>query len=414
MVRPMNFGESEVALTGSPSPPSTGEKVGTKGLSLRELLANESLRQHEFPVTREKVYLAHAGVCPLPRRVGAAIAAYAQEATERDQELFVWTKLTHKTKELAARLVGAQPDEIALIGPTTVGLSAVATGFPLAPGDNVLVYADDYPSNVYPWLALETRSVEVRKLQIDKLGVITAERVLAQTDARTRLVALASAHFISGYRIDLETIGGALRERDIAFCLDAIQTLGAFETSARAVDYLAADAHKWLLGPCAAGIFFARAERQAQLQPAAYGWNNILCPNYVAQSELVFRKGAQKFEAGTANLLGMVGLAAALELLLEVGVADIAAELQRKYAWFAPALREKGYQLLNAGEPLSRQSGIFSIYRPGESLQPLHRKLEQAHVITSLRTDRLGQQYVRMSPHFYNTDAELTRVLELL
>src|SRR5262249_12549109 len=154
-----------------------------------------------------------------------------------------------------------------------------------------------------------------------------------QVDENTRLVALASCHFISGYRIDFPAIGKFLRDRNILFCLDAIQTLGAFTTTVENVDMLAADAHKWLLGPCGAGVMFVRSAIQEQLSPPVYGWNNVRCPNYVAQEQIVFRKGSQKYEAGTHNLLGIVGLVAAMGLIMELGVGNIARELLRKRAW---------------------------------------------------------------------------------
>ena len=154
-------------------------------------------------------------------------------------------------------------------------MSFVAAGLNFRKGDNILVYYDDYPSNVYPWMALAERGVEVRLLNTRGLGVIRPQDVMGQVDENTRLVALASCHFISGYRIEHETIGKFLRERGILFCLDAIQTLGAFPTTVEHVDFLAADAHKWLLGPCGAGVLYVRREIQDRLNPPIYGWHNV-------------------------------------------------------------------------------------------------------------------------------------------
>jgi selenocysteine lyase/cysteine desulfurase len=134
----------------------------------------------------------------------------------------------------------------------------------------------------------------------------------------------------------------------------------------------------------------------------------------VAQEQLVFRSGSQKYEAGTHNLLGIVGLVAAMELILELGVENIARELLRKRAWLVPGLQAKGYAVLQADAPVENGSGIVSFHRPGTDLTALHRKLADAGVVTSLRADRTGQKYIRLSPHFYNTDAELERVLELI
>jgi len=382
-------------------------------MTLTELFVNEELRRSKFPVARDKVFLAHAGVCPLPSWVAEAIAECARQGMLGDQEAFVLHRL-NDARKLGAQLLNCQPEEVALVGPTSLALSFVAAGLNFRKHDNILIYHDDYPSNVYPWMALAERGVEVRLLNTRGLGVIRPQDVMGQVDENTRLVALASCHFVSGYRIDVQAIGKFLRERGILFCLDAIQTLGAFSTTVEHVDFLAADAHKWLLGPCGAGLLYVRRELQEKLNPPVYGWHNVRCPNFVAQERIVFRSGAAKYEAGTHNLLGLVGLIAAMELTLETGVENIAAELLRKRAWLVPALQAKGFTVLNAEAKKENASGIISFHQPGKELAPLHQKLADAGVVASLRADRQGQNYIRFSPHFYNTDAELQRTLELL
>jgi len=169
-----------------------------------------------------------------------------------------------------------------------------------------------------------------------------------------------------------------------------------------------------LLGPCGAGLMYVRGSLQGQLNPPVFGWNNVRCPDYVAQEQIVFRRGGQKYEAGTHNLLGIVGLVSALELIVEIGVEKIAQELLRKRAWLVPALQAKGYHVVCAETPEETRSCIISFFRPGHAPAALHQKLLEANIITSLRADRSGQKYIRLSPHFYNTDEELNRVLEML
>ena len=383
-------------------------------MTLPEILSSEPLRQQEFPVTRDHIFLAHAGVCPLPGRVSDAIRDYAALCTRGDQEALLPEQHIHRSRGLAARLLNAQPEEIAFIGPTSLALSFVAAGLDLKKNDTILIYFDDYPANVYPWTALAEGGVKVRFLHTRELGRIGSMDVMDHVDEQTRLVALSSCHFVSGYRIDLNAIGRALHQRNILFCVDAIQTLGAFPTTAEHIDFLAADAHKWLLGPCAAGIFYARKSLQDRLRPTAFGWHNVRCPGYVAQEEMVFRADARRYEAGSQNLLGLVGLNAALELVLEIGIENIAAELLRKRALLVPALKNKGYTVLNAEAPLANASGIVTFYRDGADLAAVYEKLEAANIITSLRSDRAGRKYLRLSPHFYNTDAELGDLLEML
>lgn len=382
-------------------------------MTITEILGNEELRRAEFPVAREKVFLGHAGVCPLPARVAEAVSHFAQKCTLDDQEASVPPSLVRETRQFAAQLLGCQSEEIALVGPTTLGLSLVANGLPFRKRDNIVIYFDDYPSNVYPWMALAEKGVEVRLLNVKQLGRIRAADVLGQVDEQTRLVALASCHFISGWRIDLKAIGEGLRQRNILFCVDGIQTVGAFPTPLECVDFLAADSHKWMLGPVGAGILFVKRDLQEKLRPSVLGWHNVRSPNYVAQEIIEFRGDARRYEAGSANLLGIAGLRAALQLILEVGVESIAAELLRKRNWLLAALQAKGWEILQGDAPAAHASGILSLHHLNEDVAALHAKLLASGIVTSLRADRSGRKYLRLSPHFYNTDAELQRAVEM-
>lgn len=383
-------------------------------MTLQELHSNEELRNFEFPVTRHKIYLAHAGVCALPRRVSQAISEYAAGCTEADQEVVLPGAWLRDLRVLAASVIHSQPEEIAFVGPTSLGLSFVAAGLNISRHEHVLLYADDYPSNVYPWVSLEKRGAGVRYLNVRELGLIRPRDVFAQLDENTRLVALSSCHFLAGYRIALEEIGAYLRERNILFCVDAIQTIGAFATPAHSADFMAADAHKWMLGPCAAGILYVRREIQDRLAPVVHGWHNIRSPNYVAQEELVYKPDARRYEAGTHNILGLVGLRAGLELIQEIGLEEISRDLLRKRAWLLPALQEKGYQVLQGDAPPENSGPMIAFTHPEKDIAEIHAKLEHARVITSLRADRVGRRYIRLAPHFYNTNAELERTLALL
>lgn len=383
-------------------------------MTLAELQSNEELRHHEFPVTRQKIYLAHAAVCALPRRVHEAISSYTQAATLTDQEFVFPPAWLRETRQLAASFLGVKLEEVAFVGPTSNALSMVAAGLTLKRNQNVVVYQDDYPSNVYPWMTLADRGVEVRYLNIREFGVIRPRDIIGQVDENTRLVALASCHFLAGYRLDLDAIGQYLRERNILFCVDAIQTLGAFPTNLQYVDFAAADAHKWLLGPCAAGLMYVRKEVQDDLRPTAQGWHNVRCPNYVTQEKIEYKSDARRYEAGSHNLLGIVALRASMELLLEIGLENIGRELLRKRAWFIPELQSKGYTVLQAGTGPQNSGGIITFFKPGIDIAALHARLEENHIVTSLRADRQNQRYLRLSPHFYNTDPELHRLLDLL
>ena len=383
-------------------------------MTIEQIQADEALRLREFPVARETAYLAHAAVCPLPACARDAVSDYAAACTGGDQEDFVPANLLRDTRQLAANLLGAELREIALVGPTSLGLSFIAQGIDWQPGDNIIVHGDDYPSNVYPWMALAKKGVELKRLEPSAPGRIEPEDVFELIDSRTRMAALASCHYVSGYRIDIGTIGRELRSRGILFCVDGIQTVGAFPTPVEHVDFLAADAHKWMLGPCSAGILYVKREMQDRLKPVVQGWHNLSCPDFIAQETLDYKPDARRYEAGTANLLGIVGHHASLQLLDALGLAKIAADLLAKRRWLVPELLAKGCDVLHADLPEANASGIVAFSKPGEDMAALQARLAQADVTVSLRVMRDGSKLIRLSPHFYNTPAELYRPLEAL
>jgi selenocysteine lyase/cysteine desulfurase len=383
-------------------------------LTIQNLYSEEQLRTREFPVVNSKIFLAHAAVSPLPKRVADSIVDYATKSQYADQELEFGSDRIRTIRELAATLIGAQKEEIALIGPTSLGLSIVAGGIKFEPCDNVLIYFDDYPSNVYPWIALESKGVKVRKIATRFIGKIETDEVLSQIDNQTRLVALSSCHFLSGWRIDIDQIGAELRKRGILFCLDAIQTLGAFPISVENVDFLAADAHKWLLGPCGAGIFYVRRDLQERLSPLLFGWHNVRCPNFIPQDKISFPPGARKYEPGTMSLGLLAGLQAALELITEVGVENITRELLKKRKFIIEQLKQRDFKILCPDSSEKNSSAIISFYKENLDIPVLHRFLIDNRIITSLRTDRQGNKYIRLSPHFYNTQTEIEHFFDVL
>ncbi len=380
-----------------------------------QLPAEERARREAFPVCRNSIFLAHAGVTALPRVVGEAMAQYAMAACRQQQEFSEVLRDIRATRELAARLIGARWEEIALLGPTSLGLSLFANGIDWKAGDEMVCYADDYPANVYPWLDLERRGVVVRRLRTGRPGEITPDLVAGALTERTRLVALASCHFFSGYRLDVEAIGALLHSRGILFALDAIQTLGAFSLDVvRAhVDLLSADAHKWLLGPMAMGIVYVAERHFERVRPTLLGAWNVQCPKFQAQDTIEFVPTARRYEPGVLNTSGVYGMKAALELLLNEGVDRISARLLELKALLLRELEAKGFE---ATGPVAgpHASGITTVSHPRSPASALFKALEAEGVVASLRHDREGKEYLRFSPHFYNTSEEVLRVSEVL
>jgi selenocysteine lyase/cysteine desulfurase len=400
-------------------------------VTLEEVTQNEALRHQEFPVTAEQIFMAHAGVSPLPRCAAEGIREFLDTATRHAQENARVVLRLQQTREVAAQLLNAQPDEISLIGPTSLGLSLVAAGLTWREGDEVVYYPDDYPANVYPWAALRAKGVNPVPLQPEDYGVITWSTVKRALSARTRLVALASCHYLSGHRIPLAVIGQELHKRGILFCVDGIQSVGAFPTPVDGVDFLSADSHKWMLGPCGAGIFYVSARTRDQLNPILLGAGNVHSPDFLAQDTLEFPHSYRKYEPGAPNLVGLCGMRAAMCLLQAWGIERIAERLLQLRRHLVEHLHRLGFVLFperwnertriqvnaerieNDGDAWN-PSAIVSAYHPNKDMEALFESLREARIIVSLRKTRMNRLVLRFSPHAYNTEDEIDAVADVL
>jgi cysteine desulfurase / selenocysteine lyase len=377
------------------------------------LFPDEAERRRLFPVTASKIFLAHAAVTALPAPVADAMCGHVRAGSAQPQEFDAVLRDIKDTRRLCAQFIGARPEEIALLGPTSLGLSLFANGLAWEAGDEVVCYADDYPANVYPWIDLRRRGVVVRYLEPEQPGQITPELVRAALTKKTRLVALASAHFFSGYRLDVDAIGRLLRERGVLFSLDAIQTLGAFPLSVEHVDFLSADAHKWMLGPVAAGIVYVKEEHFERCRPTLLGAWNVYSPHFITQDEVRFVPTAQRYEPGVLNTPGIYGMKAGIEMFLHHGMDRIAARVLELKAHLVAGLEARGFQIMGPATG-GAASGITTVSHPDRPAPELFGRLEKAGVVASLRYDRQRRSYLRFSPHFYNTEAEIDRALAVL
>ncbi|HEY5707023.1 MAG TPA: aminotransferase class V-fold PLP-dependent enzyme [Terrimicrobiaceae bacterium] len=376
--------------------------------------SSEAERLERFPVARRQIFVAHAGVTPLPKCAADAMISQIQASCEDHQEFGEVFRDIERTRKLCADLIGADKSEIALLGPTSLGLSLFANGIAWREGDEIVCYYDDYPSNVYPWMALAEEGVRIRHLRPEKPGRITPELVRQELSARTRLVALASCHYLSGWRIDVDTIGALLHDRGVLFSVDAIQTLGAFPISVRFVDFLSADAHKWMLGPMAIGIVYVAKRNFELCRPTLLGAWNVHSPQFLAQAPMKFHETAQRYEPGVLNVTGVYGMKASLAMLQAEGSDAVSSAILDVRDHLHGLLEEMGFEFLSppCNEPL--RSGIVTARHPQLASSVLFSALEKERITASLRMERKGKEWLRFSPHFYNTRAEMERIAEVL
>ncbi|HUP47640.1 MAG TPA: aminotransferase class V-fold PLP-dependent enzyme [Thermoanaerobaculia bacterium] len=365
-----------------------------------------------FPVTRNLVYLNHAAVGPLSTPAFEAMQKHA--ADQRDFGAAHWKEWYAEYERLraaAARLIGADAGEIAILKNTSEGLSFVAEGLDWQVGENVVTTDLEFPSNFTPWKNLEKRGVECRVVE-SREGVYEPGDVERLIDGKTRIVTVSSVAFHNGFAPDLDAIGAICERRGVLFCVDAIQSLGALPVDVRRsrIAFLAADGHKWLCGPEGAAIFYAAMEHRHRLRVLEYGWTNVERRGGTflgCSTDLL--PDARRFEAGSLNTNGVYGLRAAVDLILETGLETIAPEVIRIATLLAERLERAGFTI---GSPRPIRSGIVAAIPPNvepASLLRIHRRLEEAGVICAPREGML-----RFSPHFYNDESDVARVLDVV
>jgi cysteine desulfurase / selenocysteine lyase len=368
----------------------------------------------EMPVVRKWAYFDHAAVAPLPAPAAEAIAAWAREAAEEGDTAWPrWAQRVEEVRRTAAAMIGAAPEEIALIPNTTAGVNFVAEGFPWEAGDNVVTLANEFPTNQYPWMNLAARGVETRRVEAPG-GVVDLNRVAEACDERTRIVSLSWVGYASGWRINVPEAAEMIHDRGALFFLDAIQGLGVFPLDVRAdgVDFLAADGHKWLLGPEGAGLFFVRREHLDLLRPMNVGWHSVRHWTDYSHIELSLRPEAARYEGGSQNMAGVMGLGASLDLLTKAGAGPHASPVAERVLDIAGLacrrLEEAGAEIVSRRDA-EHASGIVSFQLPGRDLKVERKRLLEAGVVVSHRGGNL-----RLSPHAYNDEEDVERLIGAL
>jgi cysteine desulfurase/selenocysteine lyase len=366
--------------------------------------------RNEFPVTRRWAFLDHAAVAPISGRAQQAIVDWAADMADNgDVHEARWVQRVEAVRRLAGQLLHADPLDIAFIKNTSEGIGIVAEGFPWRPGDNLITASEEYPANVYPWMNLAGRGVEVRSLATrDRRLWLDDLRTLI--DQRTRLVSLSYVEFASGFRNDLDAIGTLCRERGVCFFVDAIQGLGILplDVQRTPVDFLSSDGHKWLLGPEGAGIFYIRRELVDRLHPVGIGWNSVIGSRDFSRIDFRLKPHAGRWESGTLNVTGISALGASLELLLGIGIPAIAERILELTDYLCERAVRAGLEVYSSRRPADK-SAIVSLIVPGADVRALMRRCRQEQIVINERAGR-----IRVSPHCYNTFEEIDRLLALM
>ncbi|MFM8573200.1 MAG: aminotransferase class V-fold PLP-dependent enzyme [Pirellula sp.] len=375
----------------------------------------------EMPICEKWAYFDHAAVGPLPGKTAAAISKFAQEASiDGDFHWPNWSGQASELRNLGARLLGATTDEIALVPNTTLGIQTIALAFPWKAGDSVVLPSNEFPSNQLPWLALRTRGIEVRLVDPEPDGSIDLAKIDRAIDSTTRLVSLSWVGYSTGHRVNLEDVCKIAHAKGAEVLVDAIQGMGVFPLDVQQVpiDYAAADGHKWMMGPEGAGLLYIRRSRLEKLQPVLSGWNSLQASHEFVCDGKSFKPSASRYEGGSANHVGLIGLCTSLGLLMEFGCNDPQSGFASRVLETAQFARQ---ELLSAGAQLAwpepsepfaldgHASGIVSFHVPGKDPQEVRRRLISSGVILSVRHGAL-----RIAVHAYNDTSDIERLVQVI
>jgi cysteine desulfurase / selenocysteine lyase len=369
-----------------------------------------ALFRRHFPIADRYAFLDHAAVAPLPDFAAIAISHYATSLSQHGiAAIGEWVERLRVVRQLAARLIHADPDDICFVPNTSYGINLIAEGFPWQPGDRVVIAEDEFPSNQYPWLNLASRGVAVVRVASRGPRILVND-VRAAIDDRTRVVALSAVEYASGFRNDLAAIGELCRRRGVFFFVDAIQMLGMMPLTVDTlpIDALSADSHKWLLGPEGAGFAWIRREWIERLRPIMVGWNSVRHALDFGTIQLNLKPHAGRYESGAANVPGLTAMGASLELLLEAGVGNLWTQIHMLTDYLCDRAATIGLEVFSAREPHAA-SGIVSFITPGHDPAALQARCRAAGVIVNTRHNRL-----RVSPHAWNTIADIDRFIDAL
>jgi cysteine desulfurase/selenocysteine lyase len=377
-----------------------------KGQSFVKDLALWERYADQFPVRESLIYLNHAAVSPLCKPSADAMKHLADDCLNFGSLHYSdWMDTYEGVRRAAARLINSDPSEIALMKNTSEGIATIAMGLDWQPGDRIVAFREEFPANYYPWKRLEEKGVSVTWLSVDD----SLDRI-DEACRGARLLSISFVQFLSGYRAPVPAIGEICHRNHCIYMVDAIQGMGAFPLDVKAshIDALAADGHKWMMGPEGCAILYINRELQDHVEPVEFGWTNVAGYADYGSRDMALRPDAGRYEPGTLNTIGCFGLRASLEFILEVGVREIAPVVQNLGDRIAAGVEAKGYEVLGNRTP-ETGAGIVSFRKPGFHAVELVQRLKAAGIAAAPRAG-----WVRTSPHFYISPSDIDRMLEVL
>jgi len=366
---------------------------------------------NEFNLDDNIIYLNHAAVAPWPLRTEKMVNDFCREnVTIGSKKYANWLKVEDHLKQQLAQLLNAKStDEIALVKNTSEALSFVAYGIDWNANDNIVTSDEEFPSNMIPWESLSNQGVQLKKTHLKDCEDPTSA-LINNIDSNTRLLTISSVQYASGLRVDLERLGEACQQKGILFCVDAIQSIGAFAVDVQScqADFVMADGHKWMLGPEGLGVFYCRQQALTKLKLTQFGWHMVEdMGNYDAPSWTT-ASSARRFECGSPNMLSIHALSASISLLLDVGVNNVEHAVIERGEYTINKVRENE-QLTLLTNP-DKDGNNIVVFKPSNNkTNELFDFLTSQNVICAKRGGG-----IRFSPHFYTPFEIIDRAFVLI
>ncbi|NBC05469.1 MAG: aminotransferase class V-fold PLP-dependent enzyme [Bacteroidetes bacterium] len=368
-----------------------------------------------FPHTsKAHIYLNHAAISPMSDRVKHAIELFLADRNSGNIDNFQeWMELTQETRDLISELIGTEnSNRITFMGNTSDALSAVAEGIDWDKGDEIILNSMEFPSNIQPFRILENHGVKMVYLEPDEAGRITPEMIENALTSKTKMVSISFVQYLNGFRADLKSIGEICKTNEIYFVVDGIQGLGAVALNVHEcnIDALASGCHKWLMSPMGISFLYLSEKLSNNIKPYKTGWLSVEEPWEMSEFNKPWLPVSQHLETGTYNMLGIVGLHASLKHLLEIGIETVQYEILKHSNFLISKLSNKEYvELLTPTAPHER-AGIVTFKRRGEkSAEKIVNGLKSRKITISAR-----KGFIRISPHYYNTEEELQTALDAI
>ncbi|PCI68808.1 MAG: aminotransferase [Piscirickettsiaceae bacterium] len=365
----------------------------------------------EFNLDDEVMYLNHAAVAPWPVRTEQAVNEFCREnVTIGSKKYANWLTVEARLKKQIATLINASSvGEIALVKNTSEALSFVAYGLDWHKGNNIVTSDEEFPSNMIPWESLANQGVTVKKTPLKNISDPTAE-LIKQIDGNTRLLTISSVQYASGLRVDLERLGEACRQKNVLFCIDAIQSIGAFEFDVQRyqVDFVMADGHKWLLGPEGLGLFYCRQASLHKLKLTQFGWHMVEDMGNYDATTWEETKTARRFECGSPNMLSIHALSASIGLLLDVGMETVTKNVVERGQYVINKVNQNN-SLTLLTNPDEHGNNIVVFKPSNNQTDALFNYLTTNNVVCAKRGGG-----IRFSPHFYTPNPIIHRAFTLI